>query len=117
MTSDLMEPRCTATAKQTGERCRNRPVPGGTVCRIHGGGALQVRRKAYERLADRDARRMLRRLGQPEPLGHPVEELLAIAAEARAWLGVLRSRLAQLTSYETAALDGAERERATVVIY
>ena len=60
---------------------------------------------------------MLKRLGQPEPLGHPVAELLAIGAEARAWLGVLRSRLSQLTSLETATVDGAERERATVVLY
>lgn len=60
---------------------------------------------------------MLKKLGEPEPLRHPVAELLAIGAEARAWLGVLRSRLAQLATFETGTTDGAERERATVVLY
>ena len=29
--------RCTATSKQTGERCRRFPTPGRAVCRFHGG--------------------------------------------------------------------------------
>lgn len=29
--------RCTAKSKQSGQRCKNRPSPGMTVCRIHGG--------------------------------------------------------------------------------
>lgn len=48
--SDPMEGRCTATSKQSGQRCRQHPIPGGTVCRFHGGGAPQVRAKAEERL-------------------------------------------------------------------
>lgn len=43
--------RCTARARSTGERCGNRPIPGGTVCRFHGGGAPSVKRKAALRLA------------------------------------------------------------------
>ncbi|WP_374460766.1 hypothetical protein [Microbacterium sp.] len=43
--------RCTAHARSTGERCGNRPIPGGTVCRFHGGGAPSVKRKAALRLA------------------------------------------------------------------
>jgi len=42
--------RCTATAKSTGERCKNPAIPGGTVCRFHGGNAEQVQNKAQERL-------------------------------------------------------------------
>ncbi|MDH5134621.1 MULTISPECIES: hypothetical protein [unclassified Microbacterium] len=44
--------RCTAFARSTGERCGNRPIPGGTVCRFHGGGAPAVRRKAKLRLQE-----------------------------------------------------------------
>jgi hypothetical protein len=44
--------RCTATTKRTGERCKNSAILGGTVCRYHGGGAPQVKRKAEERLLD-----------------------------------------------------------------
>jgi hypothetical protein len=43
-------PRCTARAKHSGERCKRRPIPGGTVCVKHGGGAPQVQLAALERL-------------------------------------------------------------------
>lgn len=42
--------RCTATAKSTGEQCRQPAIPGGNVCRFHGGKAEQVENKAQERL-------------------------------------------------------------------
>lgn len=41
---------CTATAKGSRMRCKRRPIPGGTVCVKHGGGAPQVQLKAEERL-------------------------------------------------------------------
>ena len=37
---------CKAKSKQSGRRCRNAAIAGGTVCRMHGGGARQVKRKA-----------------------------------------------------------------------
>jgi len=42
--------RCTATAKSTGEQCKQPAIPGGNVCRFHGGDAEQVQKKAQERL-------------------------------------------------------------------
>lgn len=51
---DLKHPmgaeKCTATNRQ-GNRCGRYPIPGGTVCRNHGGAAPQVQKKAAERLA------------------------------------------------------------------
>ena len=41
---------CTATSKQSGQRCKGRPIPGGTVCVMHGGRAPHVQAKAAERL-------------------------------------------------------------------
>jgi hypothetical protein len=41
--------RCTAHSR-SGARCKGRPIRGGSVCRMHGGGAPQVKRKAAERL-------------------------------------------------------------------
>lgn len=41
---------CVGTSKQSGKRCKRRPIPGGTVCIIHGGGAPQVMLAAEERL-------------------------------------------------------------------
>src|SRR5688572_4630729 len=40
---------CTAISKQTGKQCKARAIPGGTVCRWHGGGAKQVKAKAAVR--------------------------------------------------------------------
>jgi len=42
---------CSARSKQTKKRCRRPAIRGGNVCRHHGGGAPQVRRRAAERLA------------------------------------------------------------------
>ena len=44
-----MDTRCTAPNRQ-GHRCGRRPIIGGTVCKMHGGGAPQVQQKAAERM-------------------------------------------------------------------
>jgi hypothetical protein len=49
---------CTATASSTGERCKQPAIPGGNVCRFHGGSAPQVKEAADERL-ERLARELL----------------------------------------------------------
>ena len=41
--------RCKATTRG-GKQCGSKPIRGGTVCRMHGGGAPQVRAKAMYRL-------------------------------------------------------------------
>ena len=43
---------CTAKAKTTGERCKNSPIMGGTVCKFHGGGAPQVQAVAATRVLE-----------------------------------------------------------------
>ena len=42
--------RCTATSKTTGNRCTRPAIPGGSVCRCHGGAATQVKAAAAARL-------------------------------------------------------------------
>lgn len=42
---------CTAKTRGGG-RCRNAPIEGGTVCRMHGGSAPQVKRRAALRLLE-----------------------------------------------------------------
>lgn len=49
---DAPEPmgaRCRAH-NRSGGQCRNRPIPGGTVCRMHGGGSPKVQNAAKMRL-------------------------------------------------------------------
>lgn len=41
---------CTATSKQSGERCKRAPIVGGFVCSHHGGEIPAVRKSARERL-------------------------------------------------------------------
>jgi hypothetical protein len=37
---------CTAISKNSGQQCTHKAIPGGTVCRYHGGSARQVKAKA-----------------------------------------------------------------------
>jgi hypothetical protein len=48
--ADPMKRQCTATSRG-GSRCKRSPIPGGTVCRMHGGAAPQVQASAAARLA------------------------------------------------------------------
>lgn len=43
-------PRCSAKSKRSQKPCNNPAIKGGTVCRMHGGGAPQVQMAAMERL-------------------------------------------------------------------
>lgn len=42
---------CTATSR-SGERCRRQPIPGGSVCVMHGGSAPAVKKSARARLLE-----------------------------------------------------------------
>jgi len=43
---------CTAHSKQTKQRCRNGSIPGGAVCRFHGGAIPNVKRAAELRVRE-----------------------------------------------------------------
>lgn len=59
------EKRCTATNKESGERCRNGHGPGGKVCGRHGGKAEQTKRAAQGRVADAKVRALVATYGLP----------------------------------------------------
>jgi len=64
-----------ARSKRSRERCRRAPIPGGTVCMMHGGAAPQVAAAARRRLQDRAARVACFDLGL-EGFGQPDAETL-----------------------------------------
>lgn len=80
---------CSAKAK-TGSRCKRSAIPGGKVCRYHGGAAPQVIKAAKVRAARveaiAEAERMVARAGvEADPLEHLLESLYRAAALVDVW--------------------------------
>lgn len=57
--------RCTATNRESGERCRRKHAKGGKVCASHGGNAKQVRGKAEQRTAVERVKKLVATYGLP----------------------------------------------------
>jgi hypothetical protein len=70
--------RCTSRAKSTGRRCGRWPVPGATVCVMHGGAAPQVRAKAAQRLQEAKALELARSAGHQPGDGFDGDPLAAL---------------------------------------
>ena len=89
--------RCSAMTKASGgtERCTQPRIHGTTVCRMHGGAARQVRRRAAANVARDRALAEARRLGGSLDVD-PHEVLLAQVREAAANVEVLRGYVAGL---------------------
>lgn len=88
-------PQCTATSKQTGERCKQRPTPGATVCRFHGGKARQVQAKAEVRIAEQRAAAEVARLGARKDV-HPADALLDLVHWTAGEVDYWRQRVTDL---------------------
>ena len=104
--------RCTATSRQSGERCKRAPTPGASVCYYHGGAAPQVRKAAARKLATQRAAAKLADWDY-EPVDDPMGAMADYAGQARALVAVLASELAdgKPTAATVEAL-GAALERA-----
>lgn len=110
-------PRCRAVSSRTGQPCRNPPVTGATVCRMHGGSAPQVKRAGQRRLAESKARRALDDIGIRE-VANPLAELRALTGEVIAWKDALANHVAALDDrYRHTDDKGAEQLRAEVALY
>lgn len=68
--ADPIKATCTATNRK-GERCKRWPIAGGFVCRMHGGAAPQVKRKALERLMELQDRAIDRMAGLMQQEQYP----------------------------------------------
>jgi nucleotide-binding universal stress UspA family protein len=87
--------RCTATAKSTGQRCGRAPVPGATVCKIHGGGSPRVRAAARRRLDLAAAQQAVVTLGLPRDIT-PTDALLEEVRWTAGHVDWLRQRIQEL---------------------
>jgi hypothetical protein len=116
VSEDPKAERCTGTAKSTGERCTQPAIPGGTVCRYHGGGAPQVKAAAEQRLLFRRAVLEAETLGLPreiDPHTALLEELHRTAGAVQ-WLAAVVADLerAQVAGDSVwVRLYGDERDR------
>jgi hypothetical protein len=107
-------------SKQSGERCRRSAVPGAAVCKVHGAGASQVRRKAGERVVEARAVAVFQ-AHSPNGDTAPVDvfsELADLVREVRAFRHFVRDRVSQLTAQEW-SYTHPERERiaAEIALY
>jgi len=113
---------CGAQRRRADATCR-RPAgwgtdhPGVGRCKLHGGSTPSHKANAARKATDTEARAMLARLGEPDPLGDPVEELLRLGAEVRAYQEVLRERIAELREFSKDDVALIDRERAAVRLY
>jgi hypothetical protein len=120
MAADLMDaPRCTAKSKQSGERCKRRPVPGATVCSMHGGKIPAVAAAAKRRLMTQQVKAEAQAVLAHEGLvgvDDPIELLTRLAAEITAFKDALAARVNALTDIRYQGAAG-EQLRAEVQLY
>lgn len=93
-------PACKAHGRRSKQPCRNAPIRGGTVCRMHGGSAPQARAAADTRI---ETARIEGRIGQllseaDLEVGdlHPIDALLAAARRATVTEHTLARLVAEL---------------------
>lgn len=126
MTTDQpMEPtpgKCNARTRGGG-RCR-RPAGAGTDhlgvgnCSNHAGATRNGAAHAARELFQRQARELLARLGEPEPLINPVLRLQELAGEADRWLEVCRAQVQALDGdFSVETVMQGEQIRAVVREY
>lgn len=116
MTADPLDRQCTAKSKRSGQRCRRAAIAGGSVCRMHGGGAPRVAAAAAARVVEARAAAAVRDL-EGDPLGDPVAELLRVAGSVVRLEQWLRSEAEKLEKVETWAPGAGEEVRATLRAY
>lgn len=105
-------PRCTATSKRSGQRCKRLPSPGAKTCYIHGGKTA----KAAGRAAEQQARAELARLDLP-PVDDPLSELARVCGQVLGWKDMLAGKVNALSSLRYENEAGGEQLRAEVALW
>ena len=93
-TSPVPVPRCVATTRK-GAHCTKAAIPGGTVCRFHGGAAPQVKAAAERRLAEVEVQRAVATFGERRDVS-PAQMLLEDMQWTAGHVAWLRDQIALL---------------------
>lgn len=107
---------CVAHNRQ-GEPCGRSAIPGGTVCRYHGGSIQRVKRKAAERVALAKAEGLLDRIADIEPVDDPLKELLLIAGRSKRLMVMLEEKVNDLHEIRFEDDKGSEQMRGELAAY
>lgn len=117
--------KCRAHSKQTGGPClSNEVMPGGLVCRIHGGYSPQAVKAAQER----ESRRIMTELYEADPqaaiaaygtaaISDPLEALSRLAASAMHMMDALGQRVNALEEIRYENDKGGEQARTELKFY
>jgi hypothetical protein len=114
--------RCRANSKRSGVRCKRYPVPGVDVCKMHGGGAPQVKAAAARRVVEGEALKAVSALGKWGPVTDPLSALADAAGEVTAVKDFLRGLVDDIVMRQADPLrvpddKGAEQMRAEFTAY
>ena len=113
-----MADRCSGRSKRTKKPCKNHPMRGSKVCRMHGGGTPQARAKAAARRVEAEARRAFGRLADfSTPIGDPLTELSRLAGDVVAWKNFLAGRIENLETLRFEDLKGSEQIRGEIQLF
>jgi hypothetical protein len=112
---------CAGTVKSTGKRCTRPPIKGGTVCRVHGGAAPQVKAKAARNaLTMRINGQLVRE--HIDPVTDPVSYYARLAGEMWAFKELAAQQMEELDDW-VLTLTGpgntelGEQARAVIGVY
>lgn len=109
--------RCAAEkSTQPGVPCGNWAMLGQSVCRYHGGAAVQNKAAAARRRTERELRDMLARL-DVAPVQNPLEALRQLAGEVTWWKDALAGRVNDLTSIRYESETGGEQLRSEIALF
>lgn len=110
---------CTSIRK-TGDRCKRRPIKGGTVCYTHGGAAPQVKAAAARRVAaqaiEAKAAKDVAYEGL-EPVVDPLGELGKLASAANAMMLSLGAQVNALPELEVMDMKSQPHVRVVMELY
>ena len=107
---------CTAKSRRSGERCKNPPVVGSTVCRMHGGTTKQAKAKAAERLLPARIRAQFAKAAIA-PITDPAAAYADLAGEQWAFKELARQQIEVLEAWHSWSEGAGEQIKATVQVY